>query len=129
MQRRTYSTVPKWEAAAGYSRAVRIGNIVETSLTSAALPTGEILHVGDVYGQTKESIRICGEALAALGASFADVIKTRIYMLDTKQWLDAGRAHAETFAAIRPAISFIGVSGFFHPDLAVEVQMTAVLSS
>lgn len=128
MQRRTYSTVPKWEAAAGYSRAVRIGNIVETSLTSAALPTGEILHVGDVYGQTKESIRICGEALAALGASFADVIKTRIYMLDTKQWLDAGRAHAETFAAIRPAISFIGVSGFFHPDLAVEVQMTAVLS-
>lgn len=127
MARQTYSTVPEWEAAAGYSRAVRIGNLIETSLTSAALPSGQILHAGDVYRQTRESIRICGEALAALGATFGDVIKTRIYMLDTKQWLDAGRAHAEVFASIRPAISFIGVSGFFHPDLAVEVQMTAVV--
>ncbi len=128
MLRQTHSTVPEWEAAAGYSRAVRIGNLIETSLTSAALPSGQILHARDVYHQTRESIRICGEALAALGATFGDVIKTRIYMLDTKQWLDAGRAHAETFASIRPAISFIGVSGFFHPDLAVEVQMTAVVA-
>jgi len=78
-----------------------------------------------VYRQTARSLEIIGEALAEAGLGFEDVIRTRIYMKDTSRWADAGRAHAEVFSQIRPALSFIGVSGFFDPLIEVEVEVVA----
>lgn len=125
--RKMVSSGRPWETKAGYSRAVRVGSLVEIGLTSPSAEDGSILHAGDVYAQTKLSLEIIGTALENAGASFADVIKTNIMMLDTRKWADAGRAHAEVFSEIRPALSFVGVSGFFDPLIEVEVEVTAVL--
>jgi enamine deaminase RidA (YjgF/YER057c/UK114 family) len=126
MARLNISSGRPWEAVAGYSRAVRKGNLFETSLTSPAAPDGSILHPDDVYQQTREALKIIGESLGQAGMGFEDVVTTRIYMRDTSRWEDAGRAHCEVFAEIRPTLSFIGVSGFFDPLIEVEVQVTAL---
>ena len=126
MARLNISSGRPWEAIAGYSRAVRIGNLFETSLTSPAAPDGNILHPDDVYQQTREALTIIGESLTQAGMGFEDVITTRIYMRDTSLWEEAGRAHCEVFSEIRPTLSFIGVSGFFDPLIEVEVQVTAL---
>ncbi len=118
-----------WEDTAGYSRAVRAGDLFVTSLTSPSAPDGTILYPGDVYRQTREALTIIGDALAEAGLSYADVIKTHIYMRDTARWAEAGRAHAEVFDAVRPALSFIGVSGFFDPRIDVEVEVLAVAAA
>ena len=123
--RKVISSGRPWEAKAGYSRAVRIGPLVEIGLTSPSAPDGSILHSGDVYRQVQLSLEIIGQALEEAGASFADVIKTNIMMLDTGRWAEAGRAHAEVFADIRPALSFVGVSNFFDPRIDVEIEVTA----
>jgi enamine deaminase RidA (YjgF/YER057c/UK114 family) len=125
MSRTLHTTARPWEAQCGFARAVRVGNLVETSLCSPAAADGAILYPGDVYRQTQVCLRVVGEALAALGMGFADVIKTRIYLADPPRWVEAGRAHAEVFAEIRPALGFVYMSGFFHPDIAVEVECTA----
>ena len=126
--RKTISSGRPWEEMAGYSRAVRVGPMIEIGLTSPSAPDGTILHAGDVYAQTRLSLAIIGEALAAVGASFDDVIKTNIMMLDTRQWAEAGRAHAEVMGRARPALSFVGVSGFFDPLIEVEVEVTAYVA-
>ena len=125
--RKEVSSGRPWEDKAGYARAVRIGNLIEIGLTSPSAPDGRILHAGDVYRQTKLSLEIIGEALAEAGASFDDVIKTNIMMLDTGKWAEAGRAHAEVFQKVRPALSFVGVSGFFDPLIEVEVEVKAYI--
>ncbi len=127
--RKTISSGRPWEDKAGYSRAVRVGPMVEIGLTSPSAPDGTILHAGDVYAQTRLSLEIIGEALAAVGASFDDVIKTNIMMLDTRKWAEAGRAHAEVMGRARPALSFVGVSGFFDPLIEVEVEVTAYVAA
>ena len=124
-ERRIHTTGRPWEVQGGYARAVRIGGLVETSLCSPADDDGKILFPGDVYRQTQVSLRVVGEALRALGVDFGDVIKTRIYLADPPRWVEAAKAHAEVFAAIRPALGFVYMSGFFHPDIAVEVEATA----
>ena len=126
--RQKISSGRPWEDKAGYSRAVRVGPIVEIGLTSPSAPDGSILYAGDVYRQTQKCLEIVGEALEAVGASFDDVIKTNIMMLDTRKWEDAGRAHAEVLGAARPALSFVGVSWFFDPLIEVEVEVTAYVS-
>ena len=123
--RQTYTTSRPWEAENGFSRAVRIGNLVETSLCSPAGPDGTILYPGDVYRQTQVSLAMIGDALKALGMGFEDVIKTRIYVADPTHWVESGRAHAEVFKDIRPALGWIYMSAFFHPDITVEVECTA----
>ena len=128
MQRINITSGRPWEETAGYSRAVRAGSLFETSLTSPSAPDGTILYPDDVYRQTRESLKIIGESLAEAGLAYQDVIKTRIYMRDTSRWAEAGRAHAEVFADIRPALSFIGVSGFFDPLIDVEVEVVALVS-
>ena len=123
--RQNYSTSRPWEAENGFSRAVRIGNLVETSLCSPAGPDGSILYPGDVYRQTLASLAMIGDALKALGMGFEDVIKTRIYVADPTHWVESGRAHAEVFKDIRPTLGWIYMSAFFHPDITVEVECTA----
>lgn len=129
MMRKQISSGRPWEAKAGYSRALRADNLVEIGLTSPSAADGTILHAGDVYRQTQECLKIVGAALREAGASFDDVIKTNIMMLDTTKWAEAGRAHAEVLGQARPALSFVGVSGFFDPLIEVEVEVTAYIST
>ena len=116
-----------WERIVGYSRAVRAGSVVEVSGTAAAGTDGGILAPGDVYGQAREALRIIGDALRDAGASYADVVRTRVYVTDASRWEEAGRAHGEVFADIRPANTVVAVSGFVDPAILVEIEATAVI--
>ena len=127
MDRKRVSANRPWEKIVGYSRAVRVGNQIEVSGTAAAGPDGEVLCPGDLYGQTKEALRIIGDALGELGASFQDVVRTRVFLKDLERWEEAGRAHGEVFSEIRPACAFIGATGFLDPELLVEIEVTAIL--
>ena len=128
MMRQEISSGRPWEARYGYSRAVRVGPLFQTSLTSPADAAGRIVHVGDIHAQTRQCMVIIGAALAEAGMGWADVVASRIYMLDTTRWEDAARAHHEVVTACRPALSFIGVANFFDPDISVEVEVTAYRS-
>ncbi len=123
--RQEISSGRPWEVRYGYSRAVRVGPLFQTSLTSPADSDGRILCPGDLYGQSRQSLAVIGKALAEAGMSFADVLATRVYMLDTGQWEAAARAHAECVTQVRPALSFIGVANFFDPAILVEFEITA----
>ena len=126
--RRTVSANRPWEKIVGYSRAVRVGNVVEVSGTAPAGADGEILGGDDVETQTREVLRIIGEALKEAGASFADVVRTRVYMKDVSRWEEAGRAHGEVFRDIRPANTIVRVSGFVDAAILVEIEATAIVS-
>lgn len=126
MTRQRVSANRPWEKIVGYCRAVRVGAHIEVSGTAAAGPEGEVLCPGDLYGQTREALRIIGDALAELGASYEDVIRTRVYLKDITAWEEAGRAHGEIFSEIRPACAFIGSSGFVDPAMLVEIEATAL---
>ena len=127
MSRERVSANRPWERIVGYSRAVRVGNHIEVSGTAPAGPDGEVLAPGDVYGQTKEALRIIGEALGELGASYEDVVRTRVFLTDMSRWEEAGRAHGEVFSEIRPANAIIGSTGFVDPDILVEIEATAIV--
>jgi enamine deaminase RidA (YjgF/YER057c/UK114 family) len=123
--RQSHSTDRPWEVACGYSRAVRVGPYAETALCSPCAPDGTVLHPGDVYRQTLVCLDIIRESLAAVGMTMADVVKTRIYVVDPQHWKDSGRAHGEVFAGIRPALGWVYMSSFFAPGITVEVEATA----
>jgi enamine deaminase RidA (YjgF/YER057c/UK114 family) len=129
MSRQRVSADRPWEKVVGYSRAVRAGNVIEVSGTAPAGPDGEILARGDVYGQAREALRIIGEALREAGASFGDVGRTRVLLKDVATWEEAGRAHGEVFADIRPANTTMGVAGFVDPEILVEIEATAVIDA
>jgi enamine deaminase RidA (YjgF/YER057c/UK114 family) len=117
-----------WAKVVGYSRAVRVGNVVEVAGTAAAGPDGSILHPGDVEAQAREALRTIGGALEEAGASLADVVRTRIYLADASTWEAAGRAHGEIFADIHPATTAIAVNGFVDPEILVEIEATAIVA-
>lgn len=125
MQRLEITSGKSWETQFNYSRAVRVGPLFQTSLTSPADASGTIVCRGDVYGQAHASLAIIGQALIDAGLTYRDIVASRIYMLDTRQWEAAARAHRDTVTECRPALSFIGVANFFHPDILVEVEVTA----
>jgi enamine deaminase RidA (YjgF/YER057c/UK114 family) len=127
MTRQLVSANRPWERIVGYSRAVRVGNVVEVSGTAAAGPDGEILAEGDVYGQAKEALRIIGQALREAGASFEDVVRTRVLLTDVSRWEEAGRAHGEVFSEIRPANITMAVAAFIDPSILVEIEATAIV--
>lgn len=109
----------------GYSRAVRVGNVVEVSGTTAQ--DGDTVTGTDAYLQTKRVLEKIGEALAVAGASFADVVRTRIFVTDISQWEAVGRAHGEVFGAIRPATSMVEVRALIDPRMLVEIEATAII--
>ena len=123
--RTNYATGAKWESLVGYSRAVRIGNVVEVSGT-VALQDGKPCCTGDAYGQTKRILEIIGEALAEFQMSHIDVIRTRMYVVNVSDWEDVGRAHGECYANIRPATSLVEVSRLISEDFLVEIEATAI---
>jgi enamine deaminase RidA (YjgF/YER057c/UK114 family) len=126
MTRRQVSANRPWENVVGYCRAVRVDDHIEVSGTAAAGPDGEVLCPGDLYGQTREALRIIGDALAELDASYEDVVRTRVFLTDISAWEEAGRAHGEVFSEIKPACAFIGSTGFVDPALLVEIEATAI---
>lgn len=126
MRKRVEANRP-WAKVMGYSRAVRVGNVIEVAGTAPAAPDGTILAPGDVEGQTRAALATIGEALAELGASFQDVVRTRILLTDETRWEEAARAHGEVFRDVRPANTTVGGLRFVDPAILVEVEVTAVI--
>ncbi len=127
MNRQTISTGTEWEAKVGYSRAVRVGDQVHVSGTTATNEDGEIVGVGDPYRQTQQALANVESALQEAGASIDDVVRTRLFVADVDQWTEIGRAHGELFGNVQPATSMVEVSRLIDPAMLVEIEAVAIL--
>ena len=116
-----------WGDIVGYSRAVRVGNLVFVSGTTASGPEGQALHPGDPSAQTRLILERIETALVKLGATMKDVVETRIYVCDIAQWEAVGRVHGEIFADVRPTTAMVEVSRLIAPDLLVEISAIAAI--
>lgn len=126
--RKNISSGSPWEDTVGYSRAVKIGNIIEVAGTTAM--EGETLvGKGDVYAQTVFIFKKIEKALIEAGATLADVVRTRMFITDISKWEDAGRAHGEFFKKIKPVTTMVEVSKLIDDDLLIEIEVTAILEN
>ena len=124
---RRISSGATWEPIVGYSRTVVAGQLVEVSGTAPNVVDGEVQGGDDPYQQTLACLQIIGAALAQAGATFMDVIRTRMFVTDISRWEEYGRAHGEVFGDIRPATTMVEVSALIDPRMLVEVEATAYL--
>lgn len=128
-QRKNVPAGSKWEDIIGYSRAVRIGNVIEVAGTTTAVDdNGNTLGLNDPYEQTKLTLGKIEKALNAAGASLKDVVRTRIFATDISRWEEIGRAHGEFFKDIKPVTTMVEVKALIDPALLVEIEATAILS-
>ena len=127
-KRLNISSHTKWEEIVGYSRAVRIGNIIEVAGTTAVDETGQVVGLNDPAVQTEFILRKIEKALVSAGATFKDVIKTRMFVTNIADWEKIGRVHGAFFKEIRPAATMVEVKSLISPELLIEIEVTAVLS-
>ena len=128
-QRTHYTSGAQWESRVGYSRAVKVGNIIEVSGTVATGEDGEVIGDGDAYLQTKFILQKIESVLLQAGAELRHVVRTRMFVTDIGQWEAYGRAHGEVFAGINPCTSMIEVKALIAPQYLVEIEATAVITS
>jgi enamine deaminase RidA (YjgF/YER057c/UK114 family) len=122
------SSGTKWETEVGYSRAVRVGNTIEVSGTTA-VEGDEIIGRDNLYAQTKFIFQKIEKALKEAGGSLKDVVRTRMFVTDIARWEEAGKAHHEFFKDIKPAATLVEVKSLVHPYLLIEIEVTAILAS
>ena len=129
MARKLVSSGGPWEEVVGYSRAVRVGNHVAVSGTTAAQPDGTIYGGDDGYLQAKRCFEIIGTALNEAGASFADVVRTRMFVTDITRWEEFSRAHGECFVQVKPAATMVEVSRLMTPEMLIEIEVDAIIEA
>ncbi len=128
MKHRTnYSSGQKWESIVGYSRAVKVGDRIYVTGTTATDENGEIVGEGDAYAQTRQVIRNLEKALIALDASLEHVVRTRMFVTDISRWEEYGKAHGEFFREIMPATTMVEVSALIDPKMLIEIEADAEL--
>ena len=124
--RQSFSSGAEWEDIAGYSRAVRVGNIIEVAGTTA-MKDGVLVGKNDIYLQTKTILSIIKDAIEGLGGTIDQTVRTRMFVTDITQWESVAKAHGEVFGKIKPASTMVEVSGLIDPDMMIEIEASAIV--